>query len=151
MAEIRTRYLERRVTWKPCDSAGCTIPNCRSIDAIYYETLDGTRVERAEPGDVFEIDHEGSCPVWDNCSGTHVYVVLPDRGDGYLHHWNVDGRCSNCTLPEDREHRCWVRSGDPRAGTLHVDKNGRTCAAGAGSILSGKYHGFLHGGVLRDC
>ena len=29
-----------------------------------------------------------------------------------------------------------------------VDKNGETCAAGAGSIASAGYHGFLVNGVL---
>jgi hypothetical protein len=34
----------------------------------------------------------------------------------------------------------------PKTGRLHVDKNGNTCAAGAGSIITGKWHGFLHNG-----
>ena len=33
-------------------------------------------------------------------------------------------------------------------GTLHVDKNGVTCAAGAGSIALPNLHGFLHNGHL---
>lgn len=57
------------------------------------------------------------------------------------------------------EHRCWVRHGDPRTGVVHVDKNGLTCRAGAGSILfKGNpargvpdYHGFLHHGKLTNC
>jgi len=48
-------------------------------------------------------------------------------------------------------HRCWVRHGRPEDGTLHVDKNGVTCAAGAGSIVAGNFHGFLHGGFLTSC
>jgi hypothetical protein len=62
------------------------------------------------------------------------------------HDWMVDWRASNCTMREDNEHRCWVRHGRPEDGTLHVDKNGLTCAAGAGSIVAGDYHGFLHNG-----
>lgn len=58
--------------------------------------------------------------------------------------WCIDSRASNCTMPEDNEHRCWVRHGTPP--DIHVDKNGKTCAAGAGSIVSGNYHGFLHNG-----
>src|SRR5262245_5695356 len=38
--------------------------------------------------------------------GLQVYCVCPG-----LHHWCIDGRASNCTLPNDREHRCWVRHG----------------------------------------
>ena len=60
--------------------------------------------------------------------------------------WDIDSRCSNCTLPDDRIHRCWVRHGEPP--NIHVDKNGHTCSAGAGSILAGDYHGFLHNGEL---
>lgn len=64
--------------------------------------------------------------------------------------WVIDSRASNCTMPDDDEHRCWIRHGRPEAGTLHVDKNGKTCAAGAGSIQAGAYHGFLHHGKLTN-
>ncbi len=64
--------------------------------------------------------------------------------------WHIDSRASNCTLPNDNEHKCWVRHGRPEDGTLHVDKNGLTCSAGAGSIMCGSYHGFLHHGQLTD-
>jgi hypothetical protein len=60
--------------------------------------------------------------------------------------WFIDSRASNCTLPHDKAHRCWVRHGRPEDGTLHVDKDGLTCAAGAGSIQTGNWHGFLHHG-----
>jgi len=65
--------------------------------------------------------------------------------------WMIDSRASNCTMPDDNAHRCWVRHGRPEDGTLHVDKNGLTCAAGGGSILAGNYHGFLHHGHLVEC
>lgn len=63
--------------------------------------------------------------------------------------WIVDSEASNCTDPAKhhdgrRTHFCWVRHGDPRQGDVHVDKNGTTCSAGAGSILAGGWHGFLH-------
>ena len=58
--------------------------------------------------------------------------------------WIIDSRCSNCTLPDDDKHACWVRSGEPPHIT--VGKNGTTCAAGAGSIICGSYHGFLRNG-----
>lgn len=64
--------------------------------------------------------------------------------------WYIDGRASNCTMPNDTEHRCWVRHGT-KGGTLHVDKNGLTCQAGAGSIAVPNFHGFLHNGELYSC
>lgn len=79
---------------------------------------------------------------WDNLEGPgHLMVMLPNGSE-----WNIDSRASNCTLPSDRTHRCWVRSGEPPNVT--AGKGGRTCAAGAGSILAGSYHGFLQNGIL---
>lgn len=82
---------------------------------------------------------------WHNCDGRHLLCVLPNG-----HVWDIDGRANNCGLPEDRLHRCWVRSGDPTSSppTVHVTKDGYTCDAGAGSIAASDYHGFLHAGVL---
>ena len=77
--------------------------------------------------------------------GRSLYVMTP----GGL--WGIDERARNCTMPEDHVHRCWVRHGRPEDGTLHVDKNGPTCQAGAGSIQCNQYHGFLHEGKLTDC
>lgn len=77
--------------------------------------------------------------------GRCLVVRLPDG-----HDWMIDSRASNCTLPQDNSHHCWVRTGRPEDGTLHVDKNGNTCAAGAGSILTDKWHGFLHNGMLHE-
>jgi hypothetical protein len=75
--------------------------------------------------------------------GRGLIVRCPD---GF--NWSIDGRCSNCNLPQDTAHRCWVRHGRPEDGTLHVDKDGLTCSAGAGSIDTGRWHGFLHRGSL---
>lgn len=75
--------------------------------------------------------------------GRSLVVRMPDGSD-----WMIDSRARNCTMKDDNEHFCWVRHGRPEDGTLHVDKNGRTCAAGAGSIDTGKWHGFLHNGQL---
>ena len=47
-----------------------------------------------------------------------------------------------------RPHKCWVRHGDPRTGIVTVDKNGVTCGAGAGSIATRGWHGFLREGML---
>lgn len=70
------------------------------------------------------------------------------------HPWHIDSRANNCTMPKDDVHRCWVRTGKPEDGTLHVGKSApgqTTCKAGAGSIQTGQWHGFLHHGALRDC
>jgi hypothetical protein len=70
-----------------------------------------------------------------------LYVICPGGAP-----WNIDGRASNCTMPNDNEHRCWIRHGEPPVIT--VDKNGNTCNAGAGSIQAGDYHGFLQNGLF---
>lgn len=77
--------------------------------------------------------------------GLNLMVRLPNG-----HDWSVDSRSSNCTRP-DEPHSCWVRHGDPRTEPVTVDKAGETCSAGAGSILSGDYHGFLRNGWLEAC
>jgi hypothetical protein len=74
--------------------------------------------------------------------GIHLMVRCPNGRD-----WHVDGEASNCTR-KGQPHECWVRHGDPRLAAITVDKNGDTCAAGAGSIQAGDYHGFLQAGVL---
>lgn len=79
-------------------------------------------------------------PSYTFTDGPQLHVMTP----GGL--WVIDSRASNCGLPYDYEHRCWVRHGEPPVVT--VDKNGRTCHAGGGSIMCGSYHGFLQGGVL---
>ena len=95
-----------------------------------------------QPGDWFYSSHgDRPCPYWDNCDGRHVWVVLPG-GDLWNSHW----RASNCTMKEDRLHRCWVLHG--LWPDVTADKNGLTCAAGAGSIVGTSFHGFLRNGVL---
>lgn len=74
--------------------------------------------------------------------GMALVVVTPGG------HWHIDSRCANCTLPNDNVHKCWVRHGTPP--NIHVDKNGVTCSAGGGSILAGKWHGFLRNGELVE-
>lgn len=82
---------------------------------------------------------------WKGPDGIGLVVILPGG-----HPWHVDMEASNCTRKGDRTHKCWVRHGDPRTEPVHVDKDGETCAAGAGSIAAPGYHGFLHHGVLTD-
>lgn len=95
------------------------------------------------PGDMFWIGfaYSGHCFTHEPPCEHHLHVVLPNG-----HWWDIDGRAANCTLPQDKTHRCWVRHGTPPHIT--VDKNGPTCSAGAGSILSDGYHGFLREGRL---
>ena len=81
-----------------------------------------------------------SC-TWSNCDGRHLYVILPNGWE-----WDSDGRASNCTLPDEKTHRCWVRTGEPPLVT--AGKQGHTCSAGAGSIAPPGWHGFLRNGKL---
>lgn len=75
--------------------------------------------------------------------GASWSVRTPD-GD-----WLIDGRASNCTLPQDLRHKCWIRHGE--APLFTANKDGYSCDAGAGSIVSGAYHGFLRAGYLERC
>jgi hypothetical protein len=79
---------------------------------------------------------------WDNQFEPQLCVRTPGGV------WIIDSRASNCTMPEDRVHRCWIRHGVPP--NITVDKGGHTCQAGAGSIQCGSYHGFLRNGELVD-
>ena len=77
-------------------------------------------------------------------------VCLGSGGPDSRHHWYIDSKAANCTKPDDMEHRCWVRHGTV-GDRLTVDKNGLTCAAGAGSFFMGpnnEWHGFLRQGKL---
>ncbi|MEP7336864.1 MAG: hypothetical protein ABI977_03905 [Acidobacteriota bacterium] len=75
--------------------------------------------------------------------GHSLMVKLPNGNE-----WHIDGMASNCTMPDDSDHKCWVRHGD--VPNITVDKEGRSCAAGAGSIQSGNYHGFLRNGEFVE-
>lgn len=101
-----------------------------------YDTPSG----EVEPGDVYEYRmHEpGECHYWDKCDGVHLLAMTPN-GES----WDISSRASNCTMREDRQHRCWVVTGSAEAGTLTVGKGGLTCSAGGGSIQVTGWHGFL--------
>lgn len=89
------------------------------------------------------MENLGGSPMWVGADG-QAWMCKTPGGD-----WHIDGPASNCTDTESQtrgEHKCWVRHGV--APNFHVDKNGTTCAAGAGSILCGGWHGFLHNGRL---
>ncbi len=133
---------------KACATCG------RSFGEDGYYVVDHERIyRRADTGDelILRDAPVGAC--WDahwyprkGPDGRSLMVRVPGN-----HDWLIDGRAKNCTLKDDEVHRCWVRHGRPEDGTLHVDKDGLTCAAGAGSLDTGQWHGFLHNGHLRRC
>jgi len=102
-------------------------------------------LDDAPPGATWDAHWMHDCPDWCGPDGLCIFCRCPDG-----HDWMIDSRASNCTLPQDKVHRCWIRHGDPRKAELTVDKNGVTCAAGAGSILTPHWHGFLRGGLLVE-
>jgi hypothetical protein len=110
-------------------------------DRIYRRTDTGQflSLREAPPGSMWYADWMGRS--WSGPDGHSLMVVCPNGS-----HWLIDGPANNCTKPDDHEHRCWIRHGTPPMVT--VDKNGNTCAAGAGSIQAGDYHGFLRNGVF---
>lgn len=145
---------------KPCGYKECTDPDCsrpvvtrQVFHARLYSAPDGALVSdkngEFKPGDAFiatwcGVESNGGCHTWTNCDGKHLNVVCPD-GD----QWDVNSRARNCTMREDATHRCWVLHGDASKGEpVTVDKSGRTCDAGAGSIQTSKWHGFLRAGRL---
>lgn len=108
------------------------------------ELFDGYR--ELPPGAIWNADWMCDRDGWVGPDGRSLVCKLPDG-----HDWMIDGQATNCTMKDDNVHKCWVRHGRPEDGTLHVDKNGHTCAAGAGSIATPKWHGFLHNGHLIVC
>lgn len=109
---------------------------------VLHQNAQAPGAPSAEPGASWDA---WWMPFQRNPDGIYLMVRLPDG-----HDWTVDSRASNCTLPHDGEHRCWVRHGDPRECKVTVDKDGLSCSAGAGSIASPKWHGFLRNGVLVE-
>lgn len=104
------------------------------------DTGELTTLRRAAPGAMWDA---WWMPAWRDADGIALMVRLPNGDD-----WSVDSEASNCTRRGDRAHKCWIRHGDPRTEPVTVDKNGETCAAGAGSVQSRDYHGFLRAGEL---
>lgn len=127
-----------------CDYAFSDEDHWQEWAAVQYRRADTgevTTLRRAEPGAMW--DATWMPDNWRGADGIALMVRCPNG-----HDWSVDGEASNCTRKGDRSHRCWVRHGDPRECKVTVDKNGETCAAGAGSIQARDYHGFLQSGVL---
>jgi len=116
------------------------------VDRIYEAVPpnDGSWAHRElPPGAMFYCNWLTQSFFWDNSSGDCLVVKTPGG------EWVIDARASNCTLPDENTHRCWVRHGVPP--DITVDKVGHTCSAGAGSILQSGWHGFLRNGYLEEC
>lgn len=136
-------------THAPCGYAFGPDDEWQVFERQLYRRHDGT-------GELMTLEEAPVGACWDaewhgrrrraNADGRYLCVRCPTG-----HEWDIDSRASNCTLPHDDAHRCWVRHGSPEDGTLHVDKNGLTCGAGAGSIVLPGWHGFLHNGHLVSC
>jgi hypothetical protein len=101
-----------------------------------------TTIDEATPGAMWWAPWLSDSEHWRGFDGRTLVVRLPGR-----HDWIVDSVASNCTKPNDRTHRCWIRTGEPPNVTVGKS-GGNTCSAGAGSILTDKWHGFLRGGYL---
>jgi len=147
-----------------CEHCGAPVPEVPALlrvgdvaphvrRQVFVKRLYDTPSGRPEPGSLYWVpcysaEHPGEGCFWANCPGRHLHVVLPNG-----HDWDIDSRASNCARPDDRKHRCWVRTGDPERGKVDVGKGGRgaeTCPAGGGSIGVPGYHGFLRNGVLVE-
>lgn len=111
---------------------------------VQHDRIYDTPSGKLEPGSIFEAHWLPRDFMFDGVD-RHLVCVLPNG-----HHWHMTGRASNCTMPQDRTHRCWVIH-EEAPGVFHVDKAGHTCAAGAGSIAAPGWHGFLHHGELVQC
>lgn len=102
-------------------------------------------LNEAPPGAMWNADWMG-----EHARGADGRCLVAKLPNGW--EWMIDAPASNCTLKDDSAHRCWVRHGTPPV--LTVDKAAgtadasapTTCAAGAGSIQGGDWHGFLRGG-----
>lgn len=111
----------------------------------WYVDGDGNRwpADELPPGAMY--DAFWMSDWWRGPDGIALQVMLPNG-----HAWAVDAEANNCTRRGDRAHQCWVRHGDPKTEPVTVGKDGETCDAGAGSILSGDFHGFLRNGYLIE-
>lgn len=142
---------------------------CFMVDPVWEEIDDKKTVKhwiRPDTGETHEHLHQfGPGAMW---YAVWIEEHLRGTDEYWLHHyhfgpdgrvlgvqtpggtWIIDSRCSNCTRKDDATHHCWCRHGTPPQ--LTVDKipeaGGSTCAAGAGSIQCGSWHGFLRNGFL---
>lgn len=132
-----------------CERCGCEMDAAApEIHRSYgpervYDSPSG----KPEVNDMFTVPCPGAAPScfdWDNCIGQHLHVICPDGCD-----WDIDSRAGNCSMPNERAHRCWVRTGAPP--DITVGKAGFTCEAGGGSIQTSRYHGMFQNGEFHPC
>lgn len=141
-----------------CDQCGIEFGDDGTCQVVPHPLFTGApdgqlyTLREAPVGAMWDATWFDRAPAYTGPDGIALVVRTPGG------EWMVDSEASNCTRPGDRSHKCWIRHGDPRdpqgrrtGQPLHVDKAGDTCSAGAGSIICGTYHGFLHGGHLVNC
>lgn len=142
-----------------------------------WQLISDELYERSDGAGICTLRDPPEGAIWDAwwmgewCSGPDgrsLHARVPGGRD-----WCIDGRASNCDSPcaicgvaykdhtvtgwqpgghhyqDARPHKCWIRHGEPPE--LTVDKNGVTCGAGAGSIATDNWHGFLIAGYFRSC
>ncbi len=120
-------------------------------DTDEYQLFNRVLYKRVDTNELFILRDAPVGAMWE--SWWRTCDIGPD-GKSYMvrcpdgHDWCIDSRASNCDMMDDNIHKCWVRHGT--APDFTVDKNGHTCHAGAGSILTPKWHGFLTNGYLSE-
>jgi hypothetical protein len=120
------------------------------VERVYERTDTGERMilRDAPPGAMYNAwwTFDG----WKGKDGLSLVVKTPDG-----HDWMIDSQASNCTLKGDRTHKCWIRHGTIPNITVSKQVPGvnadTTCAAGGGSIVTPKFHGFLRNGEFVSC
>jgi hypothetical protein len=136
---------------------GCARCSYTFAEADPWQIFSESIYRRLDTGEVFRLSRAPIGAMWwlewmqglwnPQLGSSPLCVMLPGH-----HEWIIDSQANNCSMKDDynqQRHHCWVAHGAPPDVT--VDKNGRTCAAGAGSIVVPGYHGFLRGGYLEGC
>lgn len=118
-------------------------PVLNKSSLLYVPPRPWWKQDELPEGAMWQSDNWDYDRYWDNQTEPALYVVCPGGT-----HWNIDSRANNCTMPNDKLHRCWVREGIPP--NITAGKSGNTCNAGAGSIATPNYHGFLRNGEFTN-
>ena len=98
---VRSPYAHAHITRVDVSAA-------EAIDGV-YGTLTGEEVAGSQAlpiGALWWMTAEEAHGAAAGPDGLVVYCVCPGP-----QHWCIDGRASNCTLPADTVHRCWIRHG----------------------------------------
>lgn len=152
------RMVKARDDWDPDDprwptecAEGCGYrftddDRKQTFTETLYAGADGQPValRDAPPGTMWDAWWMPSAWRKATVDGRYLIVVCPDGSQ-----WAIDGQASNCTRPGE-PHDCWCRHGAPPNLTVdkHPEPGRSTCAAGAGSIGTPGYHGFLRDGAF---